>query len=128
MDDIPRYLTSDEVLSISNEIYYPQISSIELRNHTHAEIKRTVQYQLSTIKIKPSKIEALSDYIANKSRRSFIEPGMPVGFNAAESVGQPATQLVLNTFHSAGQLGKNPFKRFTENIQLRTFKKEIYLI
>lgn len=122
-EDTPRRLTVDEIISLSKEVAPPQIAGEELRNHTHDEILRTLQYQLQTIKIRPSKIKELGDYIANKSARSFIDPGMPVGFNAAESVGQPATQLVLNTFHSAGQVGQNPFVRFYENIQLKSFKK-----
>ncbi|KAI5187064.1 DNA-directed RNA polymerase I subunit RPA1 [Nematocida homosporus] len=35
------------------------------------------------------------------------EPGEPVGILAAQSVGEPSTQMTLNTFHLAGVGGKN---------------------
>ena len=39
--------------------------------------------------------------------RAVVHPGEFVGILAAESVGQPCTQLTLNTFHSAGIAAKN---------------------
>lgn len=124
MDDKPRFLTNDEIESILARLAPPQIMMTELRNHVHTEIKKMYKYQLEILKLKPSKIDKLGDYIANKSERSFFHPGTPVGFNIAESVSQPATQLVLNTFHSAGQVGQSPFKRFERNIKLSQYKKK----
>uniref|UniRef100_A0A1X7TNP5 DNA-directed RNA polymerase n=1 Tax=Amphimedon queenslandica TaxID=400682 RepID=A0A1X7TNP5_AMPQE len=31
------------------------------------------------------------------------EPGEPVGLLAAQSIGEPSTQMILNTFHFAGR-------------------------
>lgn len=39
--------------------------------------------------------------------RSAVEPGEPVGVLAAQSVGEPSTQMTLNTFHLAGGGGVN---------------------
>lgn len=38
-----------------------------------------------------------------KSARSLAEPGEPVGLIAAQSIGEPSTQMTLNTFHFAGR-------------------------
>ncbi|KAF5178237.1 Dna-directed rna polymerase i subunit [Thalictrum thalictroides] len=38
---------------------------------------------------------------------SLAEPGEPVGVIAAQSVGEPSTQMTLNTFHHAGQKDSN---------------------
>lgn len=38
-----------------------------------------------------------------KSIRSLAEPGEPVGLLAAQSIGEPSTQMTLNTFHFAGR-------------------------
>ncbi len=38
-----------------------------------------------------------------KSMSAQIEPGEPVGVLAAQSVGEPSTQMTLNTFHFAGR-------------------------
>jgi DNA-directed RNA polymerase II subunit RPB1 len=39
--------------------------------------------------------------------RSFVSPGEMVGVLAAQSIGEPATQMTLNTFHFAGVSSKN---------------------
>ncbi|EKE39890.1 hypothetical protein ENUP19_0216G0036 [Entamoeba nuttalli] len=44
----------------------------------------------------------LMDRIKNIYERSFINPGEMVGSIAAQSIGAPATQMTLNTFHHAG--------------------------
>ena len=38
-----------------------------------------------------------------KNMRAMVEPGEPVGVLAAQSVGEPSTQMTLNTFHFAGR-------------------------
>lgn len=42
-----------------------------------------------------------------KYLRSLAEPGEPVGTIAGQSVGEPSTQMTLNTFHFAGVGGHN---------------------
>jgi DNA-directed RNA polymerase I subunit RPA1 len=38
-----------------------------------------------------------------KNMQSLAEPGEPVGLLAAQSIGEPSTQMTLNTFHFAGR-------------------------
>jgi len=38
-----------------------------------------------------------------KFQTSIVDPGEPVGVLAAQSVGEPSTQMTLNTFHFAGR-------------------------
>ncbi|KAB5583736.1 hypothetical protein GE09DRAFT_1079947 [Coniochaeta sp. 2T2.1] len=45
--------------------------------------------------------------IAAKYVRSLVEPGEAVGIVAGQSVGEPSTQMTLNTFHLAGHSAKN---------------------
>ena len=42
-----------------------------------------------------------------KSMRSLVAPGEPVGVVAAQGIGEPSTQMTLNTFHLAGGGGVN---------------------
>ena len=42
-----------------------------------------------------------------KYMRSLIDPGEAVGVVAAQSIGEPSTQMTLNTFHLAGHSAKN---------------------
>tara|TARA_B100001996_G_scaffold15942_1_gene13320 strand:- start:2162 stop:6460 length:4299 start_codon:yes stop_codon:yes gene_type:complete len=49
--------------------------------------------------------EAFKEFLLNLEKSykfSRIEPGEPVGIIAAQSIGEPCTQLTLNSFHFAG--------------------------
>ncbi|KAK0666143.1 putative DNA-directed RNA polymerase II subunit RPB1 [Cercophora samala] len=45
--------------------------------------------------------------LENRWSRSMVSPGEMVGVLAAQSIGEPATQMTLNTFHFAGVSSKN---------------------
>merc|ERR1719367_1458991 len=49
------------------------------------------------------KDDSFKDMIYTKFQRSMVEAGEPVGVLAAQSVGEPSTQMTLNTFHFAGR-------------------------
>nr|CAG4651562.1 EOG090X00BV [Triops cancriformis] len=54
---------------------------------------------------KPNQLSSsmLRKLVYLKSIQSMCEPGEPVGLLAAQSVGEPSTQMTLNTFHFAGR-------------------------
>lgn len=45
----------------------------------------------------------LKDLLYLKWQRSLCDPGEAVGLLAAQSIGEPSTQMTLNTFHFAGR-------------------------
>lgn len=45
--------------------------------------------------------------VESQFARSLVNPGEMVGVVAAQSIGEPATQMTLNTFHYAGVSSKN---------------------
>ncbi|CAG8462663.1 13152_t:CDS:2 [Cetraspora pellucida] len=45
--------------------------------------------------------------VESRFRKSLVSPGEMVGTVAAQSIGEPATQMTLNTFHYAGVASKN---------------------
>lgn len=45
--------------------------------------------------------------VENKFSRSYAPPGDLAGVLAAQSIGEPTTQMTLNTFHNAGIAAKN---------------------
>ena len=51
--------------------------------------------------------EAFKDMYYMKYLKSVVHPGENVGTIAAQSVGEPSTQMTLNTFHLAGHGGAN---------------------
>lgn len=50
---------------------------------------------------------ALEQVLAAKYLKSIVDPGEAVGIVAGQSVGEPSTQMTLNTFHLAGHSAKN---------------------
>ncbi|KAL7780875.1 beta and beta-prime subunits of DNA dependent RNA-polymerase [Trichoderma afarasin] len=59
---------------------------------------------LNQVKLNKKNAEML---FAMKYLRSLVEPGEAVGIVAGQSIGEPSTQMTLNTFHLAGHSAKN---------------------
>lgn len=55
------------------------------------------------VKEKPNRHREFTEVMCVKSMKSCAVPGEPVGLLAAQSIGEPATQMTLNTFHFAGR-------------------------
>jgi len=53
-------------------------------------------------KISDSKVKKIMESVYEEYKNSLAEPGESVGLVAAESIGEPSTQMTLNTFHFAG--------------------------
>ncbi|CAD6991779.1 unnamed protein product [Ceratitis capitata] len=51
----------------------------------------------------PNSKAAIDDIIYIKNLKALVAPGEPVGLLAAQSIGEPSTQMTLNTFHFAGR-------------------------
>ena len=67
-------------------------------------------YALSTLTKHTCNAQSLQnviDILTQKWHSSIVAPGEMVGTIAAQSVGEPTTQLTLNTFHQAGNSAKN---------------------
>ena len=55
--------------------------------------------------------EMLMEIIVATHMKSWVQPGEQVGIVAAQSIGEPATQMTLNTFHQAGVASKSAVTR-----------------
>ena len=62
-------------------------------------------------KITRSEYKLICNTIKEKFYKSKISPGEMVGVVAAQSIGEPATQMTLNTFHFAGVSAKSNVTR-----------------
>jgi len=62
-------------------------------------------------------IELLLSIINNSYKKALIAPGEMVGMIAAQSIGEPTTQLTLNTFHFAGVASKSNVTRGVPRIE-----------
>jgi DNA-directed RNA polymerase II subunit RPB1 len=59
----------------------------------------------------------LLETILLKYKKSIVHPGEMVGVIAAQSVGEPTTQLTLNTFHNTGVASKSNVTRGVPRIE-----------
>lgn len=48
-------------------------------------------------------VRSLRQLLHYKWQRALCDPGEAVGLLAAQSIGEPSTQMTLNTFHFAGR-------------------------
>nr|WP_244403860.1 DNA-directed RNA polymerase subunit A'' [Pyrolobus fumarii] len=62
--------------------------------------------------------------VVNEYELSLVEPGEPVGTVAAQSIGEPGTQMTLRTFHYAGVREFNVTLGLPRFIELVDAKKE----
>lgn len=87
-----EFMTKEEIISEIEKLntLLPQ-SIIE-------ELKR----KLSNIKLTKEKFEKIIERVVKEYIDSLVEPGDPVGALAAQSIGEPSTQMTLRTFHYAG--------------------------
>ena len=53
-------------------------------------------------KLKKAEVQAVVDEAVREYEKALIEPGEAIGTVAAQSMGEPSTQMTLNTFHYAG--------------------------
>jgi len=102
-------VTATEVLAMQKTIL----------NRTHAHNRLwacLVRFHLRPKKLvelgyTPEALQALGEQIVLKHMQAWVEPGQPVGVIAAQSIGEPATQMTLNTFHLAGVAAKSNMTR-----------------
>jgi DNA-directed RNA polymerase II subunit RPB1 len=62
-------------------------------------------------------LKILLDTILLKYKKSIVHPGEMVGIIAGQSIGEPTTQMTLNTFHYAGTASKSNVTRGVPRIE-----------
>ena len=116
---VPGYIEADKL--ITREI----ANAIE-KDENIEEVK--IQSVLSTPDLAgiPQK-----SYGIDMSTGLLVKPAEPVGVIAAQSVGEPGTQLTLNTFHSSGVAGSGAISqglpRVQELLEARSPKGQAYM-
>jgi len=74
----------------------------KVSNILPASIIEELKVKLQNIKLTKKSLEKIINRVVNEYLNSLVEPGEPVGAVAAQSVGEPSTQMTLRTFHYAG--------------------------
>ncbi len=65
-------------------------------------VMNELESKVSNLDVTKKEFDAICDNIIESYERSLVEPGEAVGTVAAQSIGEPGTQMTLRTFHYAG--------------------------
>ncbi|KAL2165337.1 hypothetical protein VTH06DRAFT_634 [Thermothelomyces fergusii] len=88
---------------ISKEADYNSTLLFKIQLRSRLAYKRLAVEQ----RINKLAFEHILGELENRWARAMVAPGEMVGVLAAQSIGEPATQMTLNTFHFAGVSSKN---------------------
>jgi hypothetical protein len=105
-ENIPRKLTDSELNRAVKAVDVSYSISPEVANMAVGEIRKHVRAQLSEITITPLGIEEMIEKINLMYHKAIVQPGTPVGHEAAGAINGPSTQMALNSFQSSG-VGNN---------------------
>ncbi len=83
-------LTQEEVLERLGGIDLPQ------------SIKSALKKELEEVKVTEAQLDEILSQVASDYEHSRVEPCEAVGVVAAQSIGEPGTQMTMRTFHYAG--------------------------
>ncbi|KAM3078211.1 DNA-directed RNA polymerase II core subunit rpo21 [Clarireedia jacksonii] len=74
-----------------------------------AQVRSRLAYKRVALKMHLNKLafEHILGELESRFTRALVNPGEMVGVLAAQSIGEPATQMTLNTFHFTGISSKN---------------------
>lgn len=98
-----RKLTNNEKEYICDFLQINSSIDFELSVNIINNIKNDIMEQLKDIEIYPCLLDELKNQIKEHYYKSQIQPGQMVGVDSATSLGEPTTQMTLNSFHSAGK-------------------------
>lgn len=101
-DNIPRPLTKEEIADILSVVPDIKSASDDVGEYNHESMLETLKEQLSEIVVTPLGIEDMKSEFQRQFNDALIAPGTVVGVTAAEALGQPITQMALNSFHKSG--------------------------
>ncbi|KAK8039955.1 DNA-directed RNA polymerase I subunit [Apiospora rasikravindrae] len=102
-DPISTELNPNRHAFATSEKFYEQVTEY-IKNNKDRLLKEKGDKSASTELIARKYAEIL---LHTKYLNSLVEPGEAVGIVAGQSVGEPSTQMTLNTFHLAGHSAKN---------------------
>lgn len=66
------------------------------------KVQEELETKIAGLDISKKEFDQILDNVIESYERSLVEPGEAVGTVAAQSIGEPGTQMTLRTFHYAG--------------------------
>ena len=102
-DNVKRKLTEEEKEYMCDFLTINPAIDFDISICIIENVKKDLMEQLNNIEIYPSLLEELKTNIIENYYKSQIQAGQMVGVDSATSLGEPTTQMTLNSFHSAGK-------------------------
>ena len=107
-----RVLSENVYDPITNEILYAEGTLIDEEKAKDIVLKGVKTVSIRTaLTCKTSKGICSKCYGLNLAEGRLVKPGEAVGIIAAQSIGEPGTQLTLRTFHAGGVAGSTQEER-----------------
>ncbi|KAH8892079.1 beta and beta-prime subunits of DNA dependent RNA-polymerase [Thozetella sp. PMI_491] len=103
-DPVTAYLDPARFAFATSEKFFKKMTEY-IKKNQDGLIKEKGTDKTNSLNLIPRK--TAEKVLAAKYLRSLVQPGEPVGIVAGQSVGEPSTQMTLNTFHLAGHSAKN---------------------
>ncbi|XGI83631.1 DNA-directed RNA polymerase subunit A'' [Halorutilales archaeon Cl-col2-1] len=85
-------------MSVEPETVESKLEDSELPQRLHDKVKDAVGEE----EVTEAQIDEIIDQVEDRYRSTRIDPLEPVGTVSAQSIGEPGTQMTMNTFHYAG--------------------------
>ncbi len=93
--------TKDATVTIANHME-KRFETIREERRLPPSVLEELQAKTSNLDITKKEFDTICDNVIESYERSLVEPGEAVGTVAAQSIGEPGTQMTLRTFHYAG--------------------------
>ncbi|KAK6941856.1 RNA polymerase Rpb1, domain 5 [Dillenia turbinata] len=101
-----KFLDKFDALAVNQKVIKEKLPSSKfnayIKELPSSLEEKALKFICSLSKVKREQKDFLK-LIKGKYISSLAQPGEPVGVLAAQSIGQPSTQMTLNTFHLAGR-------------------------
>ncbi len=123
MAALPGLLRDWEKLRASLEDSLEKARSV-LPKRIYDDLESKLRDATEKYGLSPEEARKIIEYVLQEYEYSMIEPGEPVGTVAAQSIGEPGTQMTLRTFHYAGVREFNVTLGLPRFIELVDAKKE----
>ena len=109
-----RFLSKDEI----------QKELEKLNGKVPKRVIQNLETELSQIRVTKEELEEIIEEVIKKYEYSIVEPGEAVGVVAAQSIGEPSTQMTMRTFHYAGVAELNVTLGLPRIIEIVDARKE----
>ena len=115
-------ITLMEAIKMINDVYYNKLEQLTYNNPNELFKMMYFYYMnpktlLVMKRFNKESLTILLERIVLYYKKALVNPGEMVGILAAQSIGEPTTQMTLNTFHLAGVASKSNVTRGVPRVE-----------